>query len=279
MTVKIITDTLSDIPDDVADELGITLIPLTVSFGHESFLDRVEISAEEFYQRLVQETALPTTTQPSPVTYANAYRKLAKETDEILVVTLSSKLSGTYQSAINARNMLDGNCRIEIIDSQKIIMSFGLAVIAASKMANAGAGLDDIIDQTKARLEKSQLVAYFDTLKYLAKGGRVGKAQGLVGSLLSVKPILTIKDGEMAPLTRVRSKAAGIDYLYNAVATTENVESVGVEYCTTPEDAEMLIERISSIVPKENIYKSIVCPVVGTYSGPGAVAVSIMQKP
>ncbi|NLL90215.1 MAG: DegV family protein [Dehalococcoidales bacterium] len=279
MTVKIVTDTLSDIPDDIANELGITLIPLTVSFGLESFLDRVEITSEEFYERLVRESKLPTTTQPPPVTFANVYKKLSEETDQILVITLSSKLSGTYQSAINAKNMVDTNCRIEILDSQKIIMSFGLAVMAAAKMANAGAGMDEIIEKTKVRLEKSQLVAYFDTLKYLSRGGRIGKAQGFVGSLLSVKPILTIKDGEMAPLTRVRSRGAGIDYLYNAVATTENIESIGVEYCTTPEDAEMLIERISAIVPRQNIYKSIVCPVVGTYAGPRAIAVSIMQKP
>ena len=279
MTVKIVTDTLSDIPDDIANELGITLIPLTVSFGLESFLDRVEITSEEFYERLVRESKLPTTTQPPPVTFANVYKKLSEETDQILVITLSSKLSGTYQSAINAKNMVDTNCRIEILDSQKIIMSFGLAVMAAAKMANAGAGMDEIIEKTKVRLEKSQLVAYFDTLKYLSRGGRIGKAQDFVGSLLSVKPILTIKDGEMAPLTRVRSRGAGIDYLYNAVATTENIESIGVEYCTTPEDAEMLIERISAIVPRQNIYKSIVCPVVGTYAGPRAIAVSIMQKP
>jgi len=279
MTVKIVTDTLSDIPDDIANELGITLIPLTVSFGLESFLDRVEITSEEFYERLVRESKLPTTTQPPPVTFANVYKKLSEETDQILVITLSSKLSGTYQSAINAKNMVDTNCRIEILDSQKIIMSFGLAVMAAAKIANAGAGMDEIIEKTKVRLEKSQLVAYFDTLKYLSRGGRIGKAQGFVGSLLSVKPILTIKDGEMAPLTRVRSRGAGIDYLYNAVATTENIESIGVEYCTTPEDAEMLIERISAIVPRQNIYKSIVCPVVGTYAGPRAIAVSIMQKP
>jgi DegV family protein with EDD domain len=279
MTIRIVTDTLSDIPDDVANELGITLIPLTVSFGHESFLDRIEITSEQFYKRLIQDGNLPTTTQPSPIVFANAYKKLAEETDEILVITLSSKLSGTYQSALNAKNMLNGNCRIEVIDSQKIIMSFGLAVIAAAKMANAGATLEEIVTGVKTRLDASQLLAYFDTLKYLAKGGRVGKAQGFVGSLLSVKPILTIKDGEMSPLTRVRSRAAGIDYLCNAVANTENIESVGVEYCTTPEDAEILIERISQMVPRENIYKSVVCPVVGTDSGPGALAVSIMQKP
>ncbi|MFA5628860.1 MAG: DegV family protein [Dehalococcoidales bacterium] len=279
MTVKIVTDTLSDIPDDLANELGITLIPLTVSFGHESFLDRIEISSEDFYERMVREDVIPTTTQPSPFSFTNVYNELANESDEILVITLSSKLSGTYQSALNAKSTVSDTCRIEVLDSQKIIMSFGLAVIAAAKMANAGAGIDEIIAATKVRLDNTQLVAYFDSLKYLVKGGRVGKAQGFVGSLLSVKPILTIRDGEMGPLTRVRSKAAGLDYLYNAVATTDNIESVGVEYCTTPEDAEYLIERISDIVPREDIYKSIVCPVVGTYSGPGGVAVSIMSKP
>ena len=279
MSVKIITDTLSDIPDDVARELGITLIPLTVSFGHESFLDRVEISAEEFYRRLIRENVLPTTTQPSPAAFANAYNKLAKETGEILVITVSNKLSGTYQSATNAKNLVEGDCRIEVIDSQKVIMAFGLVVIAAAKMAKTGAGLDEIISGVNARLANSQLVALFDTLKYLAKGGRIGKAQGLVGSMLSVKPILTMKDGEMSPLTRVRSRTAGLDYLYNTVATTKNIESIGVEYCTTPEDSEFLIRRFSSILPRENIYQSIVCPVVGTYSGPGAIAVSIMQKP
>ncbi|MDD4874333.1 MAG: DegV family protein [Dehalococcoidales bacterium] len=279
MAVKIVTDTLSDITNDINKDLGITIVPLTVSFGHESFLDRVEITSEQFYSRLIRETVLPTTTQPSPAAFADVYNKLAQETDEILVIVLSSKLSGTYQSAINAKNMVKNGCRIEVIDSQKVAMSLGLVVIAAAKMAKAGASMDEIIAGVNARLANSNLIAFFDTLKYLAKGGRIGKAQGLVGSLLSVKPILTMKDGEMAPLTRVRSRTAGIDYLYNVVAGTPDIESVGVEYCTTPEDAEELTKRISNIVPMENIFQSTISPVVGTYAGPGALAVSIVQKP
>ena len=279
MTVKIVTDTLSDISDDIARKLGITMIPLTISFGHESYLDRVEISAEEFYNRLTREPVLPTTTQPTPAAFADIYNKLAKETNEILVIVLSSKLSGAYQSAITAKSFAESDCRIEVIDSQSIIMCYGLIVITAAKMAKAGASLDEIIVGVNARLAKSHLVAYFDTLKYLSKGGRIGKAQSLIGSMLSVKPILTIKKGEMTPLTRVRSKAAGLDYLFNVVANTPGIENIAVEYCTNPKEADELIRRISEILPKDIIYRSIVSPVVGTYSGPGAFAVSIVQKP
>jgi DegV family protein with EDD domain len=120
-------------------------------------------------------------------------------------------------------------------------------------------------------------VAYFDTLKYLAKGGRIGKAQGLLGSMLSVKPILTIRDGEMAPLTRVRSLTAGLDYLYNVVATASKIEGVAVEHATTRVEADKLVERIGKIFPKEKIYRSVISPVIGTYSGPGALALTVLE--
>lgn len=277
MAVKIVTDSLSDITDDLAQELGVTVVPLTVSFGHESFLDRVEISTDEFYRRLSQENIFPTTTQPAPGVFVDAYNKLAKETDEILTIVLSSKLSGTYQSAINAKQIVGDHCRIEVIDSQKVAMSLGLIVIAACKMANAGASLDELTAAVNAMLPRSHLIAYFDTLKYLAKGGRIGKAQSLLGSMLSIKPILTTKDGEMAPLTRVRSRAAGMDYLCDTVKSFPNVEGLAVEHCTTPDDADQLTERLGSIFPKENIRRSTISPVVGTYAGPNALAVSILE--
>jgi len=277
MAVKIITDSLSDITSDLAQELGIIVVPLTVSFGHESFLDRVEISSDEFYRRLSQENIFPTTTQPAPSILADAYNKLADETDEILVIVLSSKLSGTYQSATNAKSMVTKKCRIEVIDSLKVAMSLGLVVIAAAKIAQTGASLDEVMAAVNERLPRSHLIAYFDTLKYLAKGGRIGKAKGLLGSLLSVKPILTMKDGEMAPKTQVRSRAAGIDYLYNSAASFPNIESLAVEHCTTPDDADSLVERLSSLCPKELIYRSTISPVLGAYAGPKALALSVLE--
>lgn len=277
MTVKIITDSTSDITSDLAQEMGITVVPLTVSFGHESFLDRVEISTDEFYHRLATEDILPKTTQPPPGAFADVFNKLAEETDEILVIVISGKLSGTYQSATNAKSMVEKKCRIEVIDSLSVAMGLGLIVIAAARAAQGGASLDEVIDVVNRRVPRSHPIFYFETLKYLAKGGRIGKASGLLGAMLSIKPILTVKDGEIAPLTRVRSKAAGMDYIYNFVAGFPHIEELAVEHCTTPDDADKLAERLSSLFPKERIYRSTVSPVLGTYAGPNALAVTVLE--
>ncbi len=275
--VKIVTDSLSDITSDIAQGLGITVVPLTVSFGKESFLDRVTITTDEFYYKLTHDPNWPTTTQPPPGDFVNVYNKLAEETDEILVITLSSKLSGTYESALNARSLVEKKCRIEVVDSLTVAMGLGLIVIAVAKAAQAGANLDEVADLVHRAMPRSHLIAYFDTLKYLAKGGRIGKAQGLLGAMLSIKPVLTVKDGEMSPLTRLRSRAAGMDYLYNFAAGFSHIEELAVEHATTPDDADKLVEHLSSVFPKERIYRSTISPVVGTYAGPGAMAVSVLE--
>ncbi|MFC1984389.1 DegV family protein [Chloroflexota bacterium] len=274
--VKIVTDSLSDITSDIAGELGITVVPLTVFFGQESFLDRITITTDEFYYRLTHDAAWPTTTQPPPGAFADVYNKLVEETDEVLVITLSNKLSGTYESALNARGLVKKKCRIEVIDSLTVAMGLGLIVITAAKAAQAGAKLNEVVDLVRSAILRSHLVAYFDTLKYLAKGGRIGKAQGLLGAVLSIKPVLTVKNGEMSPLTRLRSRAAGMDYLYNFAAGFSHIEELAVEHATTPDDADRLIERLGSLFPKEHIYRSTISPVVGTYAGPGAMAVTIL---
>ncbi|MFC1874206.1 DegV family protein [Chloroflexota bacterium] len=277
MTVKIITDSLSDITDDLAQELGITIVPLTVLFGHEAFLDRVTITTDEFYARLPTDPHWPTTTQPPPSTFVEVYNKLAKETDEILVVTLSKKLSGTYESAMSAKGMIEKKCRIEVIDSQAVAMGLGLIVISAAKAALDGAKLDELTELVNSAIPRAHFIVYFDTLKYLAKGGRIGKAQGLLGSMLSVKPILVVKDGEMAPLTRVRSQASGMDYLYNFAVRFTNVDKVAVEHTTTADEADRLAARLGSLLPEENIYRSTVSPVLGVHGGPGAVALTVLE--
>lgn len=277
MTVKVVTDSLSDITSDIAQELGITVVPLTVIFGRESFLDRITITTNEFYRRLTEGAIWPTTTQPSPAAFAEVYDKLAGETDEILVVTLSRKLSGTYESALGAKSLVKKKCRIEVIDSQTVAMGLGLIVISIAKAAQAGAGLNELADSVYKAMPRSHNIMYFDTLKYLAKGGRIGKAQELVGSLLSVKPILTIKNGEVAPLTRVRSQGAGIEYLYNFVNGFTNIEELAVEHSTAPEEADKLVVRLSAVLPKKRIYRSTVSPVLGTYAGPNALAVTVLE--
>jgi DegV family protein with EDD domain len=265
MAVKIVTDSLSDVTSDLAQELGVTVIPLTVFFGKEAFLDRVTITTDEFYDKLIHGVIWPTTTQP------------AEETNEILAITLSGKLSGTYQSALNAKNLVKKKCRIEVIDSETVAMGLGLIVISAARAAQKGAELDELANLVRRAMTRSHLIVYFDTLKYLAKGGRIGKAQGLMGSLLSVKPILTVKEGEMAPLTRVRSLAAGIDYFCNFLANCPKIEDLAVEHTTNLVQADQLVERLSAYHPKERIYRSTVSPVLGVYGGPNALAVAILE--
>jgi DegV family protein with EDD domain len=277
MTVKIVTDTLSDITGDLAEELGVTVVPLYVRFGEDIYRDRVEITSEEFYRRLVSEDKLPSTTQPTPNDFLSVFEELTKETDEILVIVVSSKLSGTYQSAAQAKETLKAKCRIEIVDSLSVAMTEGLIVVSTVNAVKNGADLDKAAELARGAVSRSHLTAYFDTLKYLAKGGRIGKAQGLLGSMLSVKPILTIKEGEMAPLTRVRSLSAGLDYLYNVAAGFKKIEEMAVEHCTTPDDADQLVERLGAIYPKERIYRSVISPVIGTYSGPNALAITVLE--
>ncbi len=277
MTVKIVTDSLSDITSDIAQGLGITVVPLTVFFGHESFLDRVTITTDEFYHRLIHGNIWPTTTQPPPGDFLNVYNKLAEETDEVLVVTLSSKLSGTYQSALAAKDLTKKKCRIEVIDSLTVAMGLGLIVIAAANKAQSGANLNEVADFVRRAMTRSHFIAYFDTLKYLAKGGRIGKARGLLGSVLSIKPVLTIHEGEMAEKTKVRSQRAGMDYLYNFITGFPHIELLAVEHTTTIDEADRLVERLGAVLPKERIYRSTVSPVLGTYGGPGAMAVTVLE--
>ena len=277
MTVKIITDSTSDITAEEGAKLGITVVPLTVMFGRDSFLDRVTITTDEFYRRLTTQDIFPTTTQPSPATFAELYDKLADETDEILVINLSSKLSGTYQSAVSAIDMVQKKCRIEVIDSQSVAMGQGLIVLAAANAAQQGASLDELTDLVRKAVGRCHWITYFDTLKYLAKGGRIGKAQGLLGSMLSFKPILTIREGEIHPVTRLRSKSAGIEYLYNFMTSFRKVEALAVEHTTLPDEADRLTERLTVAFPGVNIRRATVSPVLGAHGGPNAIAVTVLE--
>ncbi len=277
MTVKVITDSLSDITGPLIDELGISVVPVYVRFGEEIYKDRVEISTEEFYRRLVSAEVMPTTTQPTPNDFAVAYEEAAKDADELLVITLSSELSGTNQSALHARDLVaNDKLRIEVIDSRLVIMALGLIVIEAANAVKNGAGLDETAALVRAAAGRSNVFMSFDTLKYLVKGGRIGKAQALVGSLLSVTPILTVKEGVVHPVTRVRTVKAGMDLFYNYVAKVPKIAGLAVEHATTPDLADQLADRLSTLYPREKIVRSTVSPVIGTYAGPHVLSVSVL---
>ena len=278
MTVKVITDSTADLPPALAEELGITVVPLNVHFGTEVYRDGVEITADEFYRRLVTASRLPTTSQPTPGDFLSAYDEMGQTTDEILSVHISAKLSGTMNSATQAREEYGGESRIEIIDSLQGSMGLGMLAIAAAEAARRGGSLDDVVTETRAAISKVGFMGLVDTLEYLEKGGRIGKAQAFVGSLLRIKPLLTIRDGEAHPLERARTRAKGVDRLCELVQEQMPLKDLAVVYTTTPDEARSLAQRLQSYLPQGEVILSQVGPVVGTYLGPGVLGVAFRKQ-
>ena len=276
MPVKVVTDSVADLPPQVVEELGITVIPLNVRFGEEVYRDGIDLTSEQFYDRLVHSKILPVTSVPTPATFAEAYDKLAEETDEILAIELSAKLSGTYEVALQSIGLMKRKCRVEVIDSRWAVMAQGFLVIAAVRAAQAGASLDEVVDVVRRNISRVDMRAAFDTLEYLKRGGRIGRAQALLGSMLKVNPIITLKDGVVEPAGRTRSRSKAIDHLYEFATGYSHIEEMAVEDAACPADAELLVERLSSKFPKERIYRSKTTPVIGTHTGPGLLLLAVM---
>jgi DegV family protein with EDD domain len=278
MPVKIVTDSGADLPDQLVKELGIAVVPLYVRFGEEVYRDRVSISEDEFYERLIHDPVHPSTTQPGPQDFLETYQELSADADGIVSIHISGKLSGTCNSALMARDMMEGGCPIEVIDSETLTMSLGLIVIAAAEMAKAGESMDKIVEWVKQAIPETQLLFLLDTLEYLRRGGRIGKAKALLGSLLSVKPMLTIKDGELVPLGQARNRAKGMDKLFEYAKNAGDIKDLAIVYNTTPDEAQALAERIGSVFDKEKIRMARVGPGLGVHGGPGAMILSIRGK-
>jgi DegV family protein with EDD domain len=275
MTLKIVTDSTADLPPRLAGDLGVTVVPVYVRFGDQVYRDRVDISEDEFYQRLLHDPIHPSTTQPTPQDFADVYQKLSQEAEGIISIHLSSKLSGTYNSALQGKELVDTKCPIEVIDSQVLTMSLGLLVIAATTIAKSGKNIQQVVEEIKQTIPSIHLLALFDTLKYLALGGRIGKVQALLGSVLSVKPMLTIKDGELVPAGRVRSRTRGINRLVDFVKNAVDIQDMAIVYNTTPDEAQTLVGRMGSIFPKEQIRLARLGPALGVHAGPGVLLVAL----
>jgi len=276
MTVKIMTDSVADLPPQVAEKLGITVVPLNVHFGTEVYRDGIDLTSDQFYDRLTHSKVLPVTSTPTPQTVADACNKLAEETNEILIITISNKLSGTYWAVTQGANLTKQKCRVEVIDSQSAIIAEGLLVIAVAEAAKAGASLDELIEITHRNMQRIDLRATFDTLEYLKRGGRIGKASAFLGSILKINPIITLKDGVIEPAGRTRSRTKAIELMCDFVKSYSHIEGLAVEDATTPTDTELIVERLSSKFPKDRIYKSRPSAVIGTHTGPGLLVVAVL---
>jgi len=276
MTVRVVTDSVADLPPQVAKELGITVVPLNVRFGTEVYRDGVDMTSEQFYDKLVHSQLLPTTSVPSLGAFVKAYDKAAEKTDEILAIILSAKLSGTYDVALQGVELMKRKCRVEVVDSQWATMAQGFIVMKAAEAANSGASLDEVIDIARKTIPRVDFLAAFDTLEYLKRGGRIGKAQVFLGSLLNINPLITLRDGLVEPAGRTRSRAKAIERLYDFAVGYSRIEEMAVGNANCPDEADALAERLGSKFPKERIYRSKMTPAIGTYTGPGLLLVAIL---
>jgi DegV family protein with EDD domain len=276
MSVCIVTDSVADLPPQIVQELNITVIPLYIHFGKMAYRDGIDLTAGTFYEYLANAKTLPTTSVPSLGEFAERYDKLAEETDEIVVITISSKLSATYEVASQAVTLMKKSCCVRVIDSTLAIMAQGLVVIRAAEAAQAGAGLEEIEELVCHNISRSDVRAAFSTLKYLAMGGRIGKAQALLGSMLNVNPIIGLKDGEIFPFGRERSREKAIQHLCDFARGYAHIEKMAVEYAGSPDDSRVLIEHLSSFFPRDQIYVSRAGPVIGTHTGPSLLLVAVL---
>ena len=276
MTVKIVTDSAADLPSEVVKELGITVIPILVRWGEKIYRDGIDLTAEQFYERLKHDKIPPTTSVPSPGTFAEAYDKLAQETDEILAIILSSKLSGTYEVALQSRGLMKRKRRVEVVDSGWATMAEGFIVMKAAKAARSGASLDEVMDVTRKSIPRVDFLCTFDTLEYLRRGGRIGKAQAFLGSILKVNPLITLRDGVVEPAGRTRTRAKAVERLYDFALSYSYIEEMAVEDTACPNEADALVERLSAKFPKERIYHSKMTPAIGTHTGPGLLLVAML---
>ncbi|SEB44588.1 DegV family protein [Paenibacillus sp. GP183] len=279
--IRIVTDSTADIPLSVRKELGIEMVPLKIHFGSETFLDAVTLQSEEFYGKLAAASTLPTTSQPSPVEFLEVYKKLTEEPDtEIISIHLAASLSGTYQSAVIARSMMEEEqSHVHLFDSRSASYGIGVLAVAAAKAAKEGQSVEQIMELVQRIREKFKIYFLVDTLTYLQKGGRIGKASALIGSLLNIKPILSLDDnGQVVPIDKVRGQKKAMARIIEMMSGDITGKSIHlhVAHANSMETAVQLREMIEAQFEVLSFGYIDLSPVVGTHAGPGTVAAFVL---
>lgn len=271
MSVRVVTDSTADLPPEIAEELGIAVVPLLVVMGETGYRDGVDISPDELYARLPGAKSMPTTSQPPAGDFESVYRALASDGSAIVSIHISSRLSGTVSSALAAKTMLP-DCAIEVVDSRSVSLGVGLAAVKAAEAARAGGALPDVLAAARRVIENQQVTFTVDTLEYLRRGGRLGRGAAFLGGMLSIKPILELREGEIHPVERVRTRRRALDRLAERViAFGDGVTDVGVMHATTPGDAEHLRLRVQELLPNARLWAGRIGPVLGVHGGPGTI--------
>jgi DegV family protein with EDD domain len=275
--IAVVTDSTSDIPPQVADSLGISVLPAKIMFGKQEFRDGIDITTPEFFRRLREAHELPTTSQPSPEEFAEVYRDLSRSAESILSIHISEELSGTLASAYAAKAQLDLPMPVHIVDSRSTSMGLGLQVLAAARWAANGVDAARIVERIRALSPRTSLLFVVDTLEYLHKGGRIGGAQRLLGSVLSLKPILHIIDGRIDTLEKTRTKRRALKRTLDIMGTrVRDAQAIhaAVVHADTEDEALRLRQEIETRFPCVEMHTCELCPALGVHTGPGTMAVA-----
>lgn len=277
--VAVITDSTADIPHDIAEDRGLRVVPMTVTFGEDSFISGVTMDPERFYERLEASDELPSTSQPAPAWFEEAYADAADHgADEVVSVHLSSELSGTVELA--RKVAVDAPLPVTVVDTRQTGGTLALAVFAALRAAERGDGADAVADVARAVAGDAQLFFVVDDLTYLKMGGRLSGAQAWVGSVLRVKPLLTIEDGRVVPLEKVRTWSRAITRLGELSSAHADGRpcDVIVTHALAPERAREVWEALGSGVEIRDRLDTVIGPVVGSHAGPGTVGVAVSAR-
>jgi len=276
-SIAIVTDSTADLPPDIQRQHGISVIPLNVHFGQETLRDGIDLTADEFMGRLAASDKLPTTSHPSVSTFEAAFRSLAETHDQILCVLISSKLSGTVQSARLAADSVAETITVEVVDSLNVAYALGFQAIRAAQLADEAIPLTEIVSILTAEMDHYHIVFFVETLEHLHRGGRIGKAAQLLGTLLQLKPLLRVEEGQVVPFERSRTRSKATAALIDFARELGDVEQVAVLYNTTPNDAHELAARLGEMLRIEDVPVLHIGPVISTHVGPRVLGVVIKE--
>jgi DegV family protein with EDD domain len=273
VTVRIVTDSACDLRGDEVAEFDIEVVPLSIRFGDKEYVDREELSVSEFYRLMEDSEDLPETSAPSPGRFAEAFqRQLDAGADSVVCINISAALSATMQSAQTAADQMESDIRV--VDSRSITAGLGSIVIAAAEMAAAGSSVDEIVDAVNSLSDRTQLYGALDTLDNLKKGGRIGGAQAMIGSILSIKPIIDISTGVVEEAGKQRTRKKSLGWLRDKIAEVGPIESLAVMHGEAP-DIDEFLSMIADLVDLESTRIEKIGPVVGTHGGPRVMGIAI----
>ncbi|MGI8491292.1 MAG: DegV family protein [Acidimicrobiales bacterium] len=272
--IRVVTDSACDLPDELLAELGIGLVPLRIRFGEIELVDRQELSTKDFWARCATASALPETSAPSPGAFNEMFERMRAEGAQgVVCVNLSSKLSATIEAARQAARALEGTLAVRVVDSLSVTMGEGLVVMEAAQQAAAGRGLDEVAAAAEATVDRIKVFGAIDTLENLKRGGRIGNAQALLGSLLAIKPVIEVRGGIVEQESKQRTRGRSLQYLADKVRAAGPIARLAVFGADAPDLGEFL-DLLDGVHPTERMLLGDVGPVIGTHAGRGAVGVA-----